>query len=99
VVARTLQCLVQHVFSQEFGATAARSVQRRRRLLMHAYATDLAERPIVRVFSKTSIPRRTGPLDSFLSGLDRKLLYGGKIQSGFTQQEAQEIREALDPFI
>jgi bifunctional non-homologous end joining protein LigD len=28
-----------------------------------------------------------------------KLLYGGKIQSGFTLEEAQEVREALDPFI
>lgn len=28
-----------------------------------------------------------------------KLLYGGKIQSGYTLDEAQEIREALDPFI
>lgn len=29
----------------------------------------------------------------------RKLLYGGKIESGYTLEEAQEIREALDPFI
>ncbi len=28
-----------------------------------------------------------------------KLLYGGKIESGYTLDEAQEIREALDPFI
>jgi bifunctional non-homologous end joining protein LigD len=28
-----------------------------------------------------------------------KLLYGGKIESGFTIEEQREIREALDPFI
>ena len=28
-----------------------------------------------------------------------KLLYGGKIESGYTLDEAQKIREALDPFI
>jgi bifunctional non-homologous end joining protein LigD len=53
--------------------------------------------PIVAFVEKLGAhPRR---IASFYVGRREggKLLYGGKIQSGFTIDEAQEIREALDP--
>jgi bifunctional non-homologous end joining protein LigD len=55
--------------------------------------------PIVAFVEKLGAkPRR---IASFYVGRREKgkLLYGGKIQTGFTMVEAQEIREALDPFI
>src|SRR3954471_14485096 len=55
--------------------------------------------PIIAFVEKLGAkPRR---IASFYVGRvdNGKLLYGGKIQTGFTIDEAQEIREALDPFI
>jgi bifunctional non-homologous end joining protein LigD len=55
--------------------------------------------PIIAFVEKLGAkPRRVA---SFYIGRreGKKLLYGGKIESGYTLDEAQEIREALDPFI
>lgn len=55
--------------------------------------------PIIAFVEKLGAkPRRVA---SFYIGRreGKKLLYGGKIESGYTLDEAQEIREALGPFI
>jgi bifunctional non-homologous end joining protein LigD len=55
--------------------------------------------PIIAFVEKLGAkPRR---IASFYIGrrVGKKLLYGGKIESGYTLEEAQEVREALDPFI
>jgi bifunctional non-homologous end joining protein LigD len=55
--------------------------------------------PIIAFVEKLGAkPRRVASF--YLGRRERgKLLYGGKIESGYTWDEAQEIREALDPFI